>query len=87
VEIHDFLAYLSYPKSSSLYRIEGDRTVESIPSRRVPSPDYTAVRVQGELIYVPGGKDMFRDFETSKRLEGLDLKGKVVVSEGGGDRT
>lgn len=40
--------------------------------------------MEGELVYVSGARDMFKDTETHKRIEALDLQGKIVISEGGG---
>src|SRR5690606_22666047 len=83
VEVYEFVAYLSYPVSATLETVS--ETPESFPAKtRSFSGSTPEGGVIGEVVYVPGGKDMFRDFETKKRLEALDLRGKIVLSEGGG---
>lgn len=83
VEVHEFQAYLSNPVSATVETL-GDNhralkaKVKSFSGATPPEG------VTGEVVYVPGGVNMFRDFETSGRLAALSLKGKIVLSEGGG---
>ncbi len=84
VRIHEFDAYLSYPKSARLL------TPPAIGGGGVPAKTraFSAATgpsgVTGEVVYVPGTSDMFTDTATVERLRKLDLRGKVVLSEGGG---
>ena len=78
VEVYEFDAYVSNP-------IEGSLTVDGRQIRaKTRAFSATADGITGELVYVPGSKDMFKDTETKKRIEALDLRGKIVLTEGGG---
>lgn len=85
--VHEFDAYLSYPVAGGLTVVSGpgvEGPEEIRAKTRAFAGNTPPEGVEGELVYVPGGKDMFRDMETHKRLADLDLRGKVVISEGGG---
>jgi len=78
VTIHQFDAYLSNPISGAL-------SVDGHPiAAKTRAFSATAENVAGELVYVPGSRDMFKDTETRKLIEQLDLTGKIVLTEGGG---
>ena len=83
VEVHEFQAYLSNPVAATVETLgAGARQVKAkVKSFSGATPDGG---VSGELVYVPGGANMFHDFETIGRLEAMQLKGKIVLSEGGG---
>ena len=80
VTTHEFSAYLSYPVSAKVV-VDGK---ELAAKTRAFSESTPAGGVEGEIIYVPGGSDMFTDTETVERLEKANLAGKIVLSEGGG---
>ncbi|MGE5580178.1 MAG: M28 family peptidase [Bacillota bacterium] len=80
VTMHKFDAYLSYPVSAKVV-VNGK---ELAAKTRAFSESTPAGGVEGEIVYVPGGSDMFTDTETVERLEKANLTGKIVLSEGGG---
>jgi len=80
VTMHQFDAYLSYPVSAKVI-VNGK---ELAAKTRAFSESTPAGGVEGEIIYVPGGSDMFTDTETVERLQKANLAGKIVLSEGGG---
>ncbi len=80
VKIHEFNAYLSYPVSAKV--VVGDTEIQA--KTRAFSDATPEEGVEGEIVYVPGGSDMFTDTETVERLREVDLAGKIVLSEGGG---
>jgi hypothetical protein len=83
VKVYEFDAYLSYPRSASVEVVAP--VPEALKAKtRSFSGSTPPEGVTGEIVYVPGGSDMFRDFETSGRFAGKDLAGKIVLSEGGG---
>lgn len=82
VEVHTFEAYLSNPILGRVELIGSDRPIKA--KTRAFSASTGEEGVVGELVYIPGGSDMFRDLETKERIQALDLRGKVVLSEGGG---
>lgn len=83
VQIHEFEAYLSNPIRGAL-EVLGTEGRSITAKTRAFSASTPAEGVTGEVVYIPGGKDMFKDLETRHRIEALDLTGKVVLSEGGG---
>ncbi len=83
VEVHEFESYLSYPISARLVVFTGGPREVRAKTRSF-SASTPADGIEGEIVYIPGGRDMFRDYETRRRLEQLDLRGKIVLSEGGG---
>jgi hypothetical protein len=83
VEVHEFDAYLSFPVSASVELVSPGLEVFKAKTRSF-SGTTPAEGVVGEIVYIPGGSDMFRDFDTASRFAGIDLAGKVVLSEGGG---
>lgn len=83
VEVHEFQAYLSNPVAARVETLGGERR-EIKAKVKSFSGATPAGGVTGEVVYVPGGANMFRDFETSGRLAAMSLKGKIVLSEGGG---
>ena len=80
VKIHEFSAYLSYPISAKV--VVGGK--ELMAKTRAFSDSTPAGGVEAEIVYVPGGSDMFTDTETVERLKKVNLSGKIVLSEGGG---
>ena len=87
VRMHQFDAYLSYPLSARLLASIGpDMGAQSeFPAKtRSFSAATGPSGASGEIIYVPGSEDMFTDTATADRLRQLDLRGKIVLSEGGG---
>src|SRR5690606_41635486 len=62
VEVYEFDAYLSYPVSATLETVS--ETPETFPAKTrsfsVSTPEGGVI---GEVAYVPGGKDMFLDFD------------------------
>ncbi len=83
VRVHEFDAYLSYPKSARLLA-PGVGGGEMPAKTRAFSAATGPEGVRGRVVYVPGTSDMFTDTATVERLRQLDLRGKVVLSEGGG---
>lgn len=81
--VYEYNGYLSYPLDSGVTVVsEGNKVIES--KTRSFSGNTPPEGVVGELIYIPGGKDMFTDTETQKHLAKVELTGKIVLSEGGG---
>lgn len=81
--LYPFRAILSYPvKASVEVATENNRVLTA--KTRSYSPCTPPGGVEGEIIYIPGGKNMFVDTETKKLLEKADLRGKIVLTEGGG---
>lgn len=80
VKVHEFKAYLSYPVSAKV--VAGGTEIEA--KTRAFSDPTPEEGIEGEIVYVPGGSDMFTDTETVERLKKADLTGKIVLSEGGG---
>ncbi len=80
VKLHEFKAYLSYPVSAKVV-VGGTELEAKTRAFSDPTPEEG---VEGEIVYVPGGSDMFTDTETVERLKKADLTGKIVLSEGGG---
>ena len=82
-QVHEFDAYLSNPRFGQL-------AVLATPARTITaktrsfSASTPEEGITGELIYVPGNHDMFKDVETHERIGALELQGKVVLSEAGG---
>lgn len=87
VDVHAFDAYLSYPIAGSIAVIGGHGLPAEINAKtRAFSGNTPPEGVTGEVIYVPGGTDLFRDTETHRRLAGAGVAGKVVLSEAGSRR-
>jgi hypothetical protein len=83
VEVHEFDAYLSFPISASVELVSPGSEVLRAKTRSF-SGTTPEEGVVGDIVYIPGGSDMFRDFDTASRFSGIDLAGKIVLSEGGG---
>jgi len=87
VTVHEFDAYLSFPGPASIDVVAAPKSWtggSSVPTKtRSFSANTSDDGLVAELIYVPGGSDMFRDTESQKRLAAADIKGKFVVSEAG----
>lgn len=83
VQVYEFDAYLSYPRSAAVEVVSPVKEQLAAKTRSFSgsTPDDGVV---GEIVYIPGGSDMFRDFETHRHFRGRDLAGKIVLSEGGG---
>ncbi|MGH2349346.1 MAG: M28 family peptidase, partial [bacterium] len=87
VEVHAFDVYLSYPLGGAITVLSGEALPAEIPAKtRAFSGNTQQGGVTGELIYVPGGHDLFRDTETHRRLEGAGVEGRIVLSEAGSRR-
>ncbi|NMB25891.1 MAG: M28 family peptidase [Firmicutes bacterium] len=91
VDVHEFDAFLSFPQKASVEVLEQDCCSEHAKVEQVLRAKTRAFSgatppegVTGEVVYVPGGSDMFTDFDTKAKLEQSQLAGKVVMSEGGG---
>lgn len=90
VHLHEFDAYLSFPQKASVEVLGAgccqSRKVEKVlrAKTRAFSGSTSPEGVTGEVVYVPGGSDMFTDFDTKEKLEQRQLAGKIVMSEGGG---
>jgi N-acetylated-alpha-linked acidic dipeptidase len=83
VEVHEFQAYLSNPVAAVVEVVGAERRALTAKTKSF-SGATPPQGVTGEVVYVPGGANMFRDFDTIGRLEAIELKGKIVLSEGGG---
>lgn len=83
VQVHEFDSYMSDPIHGAV-EVLGPNAFPVKAKTRAFSATTPEGGVEGELVYVPGSKDMFKDFETHKKIEALDLRGKIVLSEGGG---
>lgn len=83
VQVHEFEAYISNPIFGGV-DVVGEDGFPIKAKTRAFSATTPEGGIEGELVYVPGAKDMFRDYETKQRIEALDLRGKIVITEGGG---
>lgn len=83
VQVHEFEAYISNPIFGGV-DVLGENGFPVKAKTRAFSATTPEDGIEGELVYVPGAKDMFRDYETKQRIEALDLRGKIVITEGGG---
>lgn len=83
VQVHEFEAYISNPIFGGV-DVVGENGFPIKAKTRAFSATTPEGGIEGELVYVPGAKDMFRDYETKQRIEALDLRGKIVITEGGG---
>lgn len=83
-KINEFKSYLSYPWVGKVeWTVSGvSKKIEA--KTRSFSANTSEEGISGNVIYVPGGKDMFTDMDTLAAMEQMDLKGKIVLSEGGG---
>lgn len=87
VEVHSFDAYLSYPISGNVTVVTGKGLPNGFAAKtRAFSGNTPPEGLTAELVYVPGGHDLFRDTETHRRLEGVNVSGKIVLSEAGSRR-
>jgi len=87
VEAHEFDAYLSYPHAGTIAVLSGDGLpAEILAKTRAFSGNTPPDGVAGEVVYVPGGHDLFRDTETHRRLETAAIAGRIVLSEAGSRR-
>ncbi|MDR7545615.1 MAG: M28 family peptidase [Armatimonadota bacterium] len=87
VQVYEFDAYLSYPIAGGITVVSGEGLPPTIAARtRAFSANTPPEGTSGEVIYVPGGHDIFRDTETHRRLEAAAIAGKIVLSEAGSRR-
>jgi len=87
VDVSAFDAYLSYPIAGSITVVAGHGLPAEIKAKtRAFSANTPAEGVTGDVVYVPGGTDLFRDTETHRRLAGAGIAGKIVLSEAGSRR-
>jgi N-acetylated-alpha-linked acidic dipeptidase len=87
VAVHEFDAYLSYPLEGRVEVTSGDGLPAAIPAKtRAFSADTPAEGIAGEVVYVPGGHDLFRDTDTHRRLDAAAIAGRIVLSEAGSRR-
>ncbi len=87
VDVHTFDAYLSYPIAGSITVVAGQGLPPEIKAKtRAFSANTSPEGVTAEVVYVPGGTDLFRDTETHRRLAGAGIAGKIVLSEAGSRR-
>ncbi len=87
VELHSFDAYLSYPISGDVTVIAGKDLPPGFAAKtRAFSGNTPPDGLAAEVIYVPGGHDLFRDTETHRRLDDAGIAGKIVLSEAGSRR-
>jgi len=87
VEVHEFDAYLSYPIAGGITVLRGEGLPPTIAARtRAFSANTPPEGVSGEVLYVAGGHDLFRDTETHRRLDAAAIAGKIVLSEAGSRR-
>lgn len=87
VELHSFDAYLSYPISGDVTVIAGEGLPPGFAAKtRAFSGNTPPDGLAAEVIYVPGGHDLFRDTETHRRLDDAGIAGKIVLSEAGSRR-
>ena len=78
-----FRAYLSWPRFGQVEVLGASARLLEAKTRSY-SVSTDEAGVCGELVYIPGGTNMFTDTQTAERLQGMDLRGKVVLTEGGG---
>ncbi len=87
VEVHTFDAYLSYPVTGGITVVAGEGLPTEIAAKtRAFSATTPLEGITGDVVYVPGGVDLFRDTETHRRIEGAGVAGKIVLSEAGSRR-
>ncbi len=86
VVVHEFRAFLSHPGRARVTICgEDGADGQDIPAKaRAFSGSTPAGGVTGEIVLVQGGTDMFYDYDTWRALDKMDLRGKIVVTEGGG---
>ncbi|MEA4881401.1 MAG: hypothetical protein VB045_07985, partial [Synergistaceae bacterium] len=83
-KIFDYKSYLSYPWKGSLEWKTSDTSKKIEAKTRAFSANTPEEGITGKVIYVPGGKDMFTETDTLAAMQQMDLKGKIVLTEGGG---
>jgi len=84
--VHEFCAFLSHPGEArvTIFREDG-ADGRNVPAKARAFSGSTPVGgVTGEIVLVQGGTDMFYDYDTWRVLDQMDLRGKIVVTEGGG---
>lgn len=87
VDVHEFDAYLSYPREGRIEVLAGDGLPTQIPAKtRSFSGTTPPEGITAEVVSVPGGVDLFRDTETHRRLDAGLVAGKIVLSEAGSRR-
>jgi hypothetical protein len=87
VEVYEFDAYLSYPIAGGIAVVSGEGLPRTIAARtRAFSANTPPEGTSGEVVYVAGGHDIFRDTETHRRLDAAAIAGKIVLSEAGSRR-
>jgi N-acetylated-alpha-linked acidic dipeptidase len=87
VDVYEFDAYLSYPIAGSVVVAAGNGLPPEIAAKtRAFSGNTGPAGVTGEVVYVAGGHDIFRDTETHRRLDAEAIAGKIVLSEAGSRR-
>jgi N-acetylated-alpha-linked acidic dipeptidase len=82
-QVHEFDAYLSNPRFGQL-EVLGPLPHTIKAKTRSFAAATPEEGISGEMVYVPGNHDMFKDVDTHERIEVLDLQGKVVLSDAGG---
>jgi len=78
-----FRGYLSYPRFAKV-EVGGDEPLTLQAKTRSFSASTSNDGVEGDVVYIPGGSDMFTDTKTIEMLRKTDLKDKIVLTEGGG---
>lgn len=87
IDVHAFDAYLSYPIEGRITVVAGSGLPDVLAAKtRAFSGNTPADGLTAEVVYVPGGHDLFRDTETHRRLEAAAVAGKIVLSEAGSRR-
>ncbi|MDR7534187.1 MAG: M28 family peptidase [Armatimonadota bacterium] len=87
VDVHEFDAYLSYPREGRIEVLAGDGLPAQIPAKTRSFSGVTPPEgITAEVVSVPGGVDLFRDTETHRRLDADLVAGKIVLSEAGSRR-
>jgi hypothetical protein len=87
VDVYEYDAYLSYPIAGGVTVLSGDGLPPTIAAKtRAFSANTPAEGVGGDVVYVAGGHDLFRDTDTHRRLAASAVAGKIVLSEAGSRR-
>lgn len=92
VEVHEFMSLISHPISAKLEYTTDDGEVKTFASKtRAFSAKTPEGGVEGELIYVetaiPGSgvtDGLVNDMTAGDEFAGLDVKGKIILTERGG---
>ena len=83
VTVHEYQAYLSYPEHGAL----SVRTEEGVREVRAKTRAFSATTpeagVQGLLVSIQGGKNMFKADDAVNQISPESVGGKIVLSESG----